>query len=138
MPTLKTYDLFLSHMWRSTDNSEYYQLEKLLNDAPNFDWRNYSVPEHDPLGTKTDKELKEALDRQIRQVNCFIIIAGMYVNHRKWIQKELEIAQNYKKPIVGIIPRGQERIPKEVQDAANEMVGWNTYSIVAVIRKHSL
>jgi hypothetical protein len=125
-------------MWRSTDNSEYYQLEKLLNDAPNFDWRNYSVPEHDPLGTKTDKELKEALDRQIRQVNCFIIIAGMYVNHRKWIQKELEIAQNYKKPIVGIIPRGQERIPKEVQDAANEMVGWNTYSIVAVIRKHSL
>lgn len=26
MPALKTHDLFLSHMWRKTDNSEYYRL----------------------------------------------------------------------------------------------------------------
>lgn len=138
MPALKTYDLFLSHMWRKTENSEYYRLEKLLKEANNFAWRNYSVPEHDPLGTKTDKELHEALDRQIRPVNCFLIISGMYVNHRKWIQEELEIAKSYNKPIVGIIPWGQERTPIEVQNAAKEMVGWNTSSIVAAVRKWSL
>lgn len=138
MPTLKTYDLFLSHMWRNIDNSEYYRLESLLNEANNFAWRNYSVPEHDPLGTKTDKDLREALDRQIRPVNCFLIVSGMYVNHRKWIQEELKIARSYGKPIVGVRPWGQERTPVEVQEVANEMVGWNTDSVVAAVRKWSL
>lgn len=138
MPALKKYDLFLSHMWRNADNSEYYRLEKLLKGANNFDWRNYSVPEHDPLGTKTDKELHEALDRQIRPVNCFLIVSGMYTNSRKWIQKEMEIAQSYGKPIIGIIPQGQERVPVEVQKAAKEMVGWNTDSIVTAVRKWSI
>ncbi len=138
MPALKTYDLFLSHMWRNSENSEYYRLENLLNNANNFDWRNYSVPEHDPLGTKTDQQLQEALDRQIRPVNCFLIVSGMYVNHRKWIQKEIDIAKSYNKPIVGVIPWGQERTPTEVQSAAKEMVDWNTDSIVAAIRKWSI
>ena len=107
-------------MWRKTENSEYYRLENLLKKANNFTWRNYSVPEHDPLGTKTDKELREALDRQIKPINCFIIVAGMYVNYRKWIQKEIDIAKAYNKPIIGVIPWGQERTPVEVQNAAKE------------------
>jgi hypothetical protein len=138
MPALKTYDLFLSHMWRKSENSEYYRLEQLLKDTNNFSWRNYSVPEHDPLGTKTDKELRDALDRQIKPINCFVIISGMYVNHRKWIQEEIDIAKKYNKPIIGVIPQGQERVPVEVQNAASEMVRWNTDSIVTAIRKWSL
>lgn len=138
MPELKTYDLFISHVWRRDENSEYYRLVNLLKNAPYFSWRNFSVPEHDPLGTKTDKELREALDRQIRPVNCFIVVAGMYVKYRKWIQEEMSIAQSYKKPIVGVIPWGQQRTPVEVQSVAKEMVGWNTSSIVTAIRKWSI
>jgi hypothetical protein len=138
MPALKTYDLFLSHMWRRAENSEYYRLAGLLNNANNFTWRNYSVPEHDPLGTKTDKELRDALDRQIKPVNCFVIISGMYANHRKWIQEEMDIAKSYNKPIIGVIPQGQERIPVEIQNAAKQMVGWNSDSIVAAVRNWSL
>jgi len=138
MPTLKTYDLFLSHVWRREENSEYYRLEKLLKEAPLFSWRNYSVPEHDPLGTKTDRQLSEALDRQIRPINCFLVVSGMYVNYRKWIQKEIDIAIGYGKPIIGVIPWGQERVPVDVQDVAKEMVGWQTDSIVSAIRKWSL
>jgi len=133
MPTLKTHNLFISHVWRKDENSEYYRLDSLLRNANYFDWRNYSVPEHYPLGTKTDKELQDALDRQIKPINCFVIVAGMYVNHRKWIQKELDIAISYDKPIVGVKPWGQERIPIEVQNVAKEMVGWNTDSIVNAI-----
>ena len=138
MPQLKTYDLFLSHVWRSAENSEYYRLANLLYEASYFYWRNYSVPEHDPLGTKTDAELREALNRQIAPVNCFLVVAGMYVNHRKWIQEEIDIAESYGKPIVGVIPWGQERVPIQVQIAANEMVGWQTGSIVDAIRRWSL
>lgn len=135
LPTLKTYDLFLSHVWRREYNSEYYRLERLLHSALYFTWRNYSVPEHDPLGTKSDVELRKALDRQIRPVNCFLVVAGMYVHYRKWIQEELDIANRYRKPIVGIVPLGQQRTPDEVRSNAIEMVGWRTDSIVSAIRR---
>ncbi len=138
MPALKTYDLFLSHVWRSGQNSEYYRLVALLNGAPRFYWRNYSVPEHDPLGRQSDAQLRRALDRQIAPVNCFLVIAGMYVNHRQWIQEELDFAAQYGKPVVAISPFGQQRIPVAVQTAAKVVVGWRTESIVAAVRRWSL
>lgn len=140
MPTLKTYDLFISHAWRYDE--DYYRLINLLDAASNFKYRNYSVPEHDPVLDPDDPKdrntLKKALDSQIRPVNCVLIISGMYVVHSYWIQREIDIAVSYEKPIIGLIPRGQERTPKAVQDVAKEMVGWNTDSIVSAIRKHSL
>ncbi|MCC8422878.1 hypothetical protein [Photorhabdus thracensis] len=39
------------------------------------------------------------------------------------MQEEIKIAQSYNKPIIGIIPWGQERIPTEIQYIAKEMVG---------------
>ena len=62
----------------------------------------------------------------------------MYVAHRYWLQTEIELAQKYNKPIVGIKPWGQERVPLEVQNAANVIVGWNTDSIVKAVRIYSL
>jgi len=132
------HDLFISHVWRNEENSEYYRLENLLNQAMNFSWRNYSVPEHDPLGTKYDYELRNALDSQIRPINCFVVVAGMYVNFRKWIQEEIAIAQRYKKPIVGVVPWGQERTPTDLKNIVLETVGWNTDSVVSAIRKWSI
>lgn len=140
MPALKTYDLFISHAWAYND--DYYRLVELLKKAPNFDFRNYSVPEHDPALDPNDendrKKLLAALDRQIKPVNCVLIISGMYVAHSYWIQKEIDIAVSYNKSIIGLIPRGAERIPTAVQNVAKEMVGWNTDSIVSAIRKHSI
>ncbi|MDE0231633.1 MAG: TIR domain-containing protein [bacterium] len=136
MPPLKTYDLFISHAW--TYNAEYNRLVEMLNAAPNFKWRNYSVTKQDPLDANNDARLTEALRRQIRPVNCVLILAGMYVNHRKWIRKEIAIAKSLRKPIVGIKPWGQQRTPVEVQDAANVMVRWNTDSIVRAIRGYSI
>ena len=33
MPALKIYDLFLSHVWRSSRNGEYYRMVSLLKGA---------------------------------------------------------------------------------------------------------
>lgn len=136
MPPLKTYDLFISHAWKYND--EYYRLVDLINEAKWFEWRNYSVPEHDPLGTMPDRNLRQALDRQIRPINVFLLISGMYVNHRDWIQNEIDIAKNYTKPIIGIRPRGAERVPTEVQLASVTMVNWNTSSIIDAIRQYAI
>ncbi|MCA6364893.1 MAG: TIR domain-containing protein [Bacteroidetes bacterium] len=137
MPELKTYDLFISHAWSHGD--EYYSLVEKLIEAPNFKWRNYSVPEHDPLidpeNPEGMKKLEKMLAEQVRQASCVIIIGGMYVNHREWIQKEIKIAQDFEKPIVLVSPWAQERIPKEIQGIADEVVKWNIASIIEAIRK---
>lgn len=140
MPALRNYDIFISHAWKYND--EYYRLESLLAEAPNFQYRNFSVPKHDPLidpGTTVgQRKLEDLLDRQIRPSQCVLVIAGMYAAHRFWMDKEIGFAQSYDKPIIGVIPWGQERVPESVQAAAIEMVGWNTNSIINSVRRHAL
>ncbi len=140
MPDLKRYGIFISHAW--TYNKEYYRLEKMLDEAPLFEWANYSVPEHDPKidpDTAIGKRaLMEALKKQIRPVNCVLIISGIYVSYSEWIQAEIDFASLLDKPIIGIKPWGSERIPSAVQEAAKVMVGWNTSSIITAIRNYSL
>jgi hypothetical protein len=140
MPILKIYHLFISHAW--TYNTDYYRIEKMLDNAPNFQWKNYSVPGHDPLLDPNSPRgkvlLLKELEEQIRPVHCVLVISGMYVNYREWIQKEINIAKSYGKPIIGIKPWGQERVPQAVQDAAKIMVGWNTDSVIHTIRNYSI
>jgi hypothetical protein len=133
MPPLKTYDLFISHAYDYND--EYYKMVTNLKNAPNFKWRNYSVPEHDQL---PQRNLDEGLYNQIRPVNAVIILSGMYVAHSDWIIKEIKIAQAMGKPIIGVKPWGQQMVPQAVQSAAKVMVGWNIDSIIGAIRDYSL
>lgn len=136
VPFLKRYKLFISHAWDY--NETYHRLLEMLNDAPNFRFDNYSVPEHDPLNVTTDLGLTRELYGQMRPSSAVLILAGMYANYRYWIQKEIEIAQELDKPIIGIIPWGQERTPAAIQEAADIMVRWNTASIVDAIRSYAL
>lgn len=130
------YNLFISHAWDY--NEAYYNLVNMLNSAQYFSYKNYSVPEHDRLDTRTNQELEIALYSQISPCSCVLIIAGMYYNHRHWLQKEIDIANYYKKPIIVVRPWGSERIPQEL--AANEfhVVNWQTSSIVDAIRQYSV
>lgn len=135
MPNLKTYRVFISHAWKYS--SGYNRIVRLLNDQANFYWKNYSVPEHKPKDAGNDRELEIALRNQISSTNIVLVLAGMYVNHRRWIQKEIEIAQSFGKPIIGIKPWGSEKIPRAVQEASKEMIGWQSSSIVSSIRRNS-
>jgi len=137
MPALKTYVGFISHAWDYHD--DYDRLTKLLSAAPNFLFHNSSVPRTDPIPTPiTTAKLTAALDEQIRITNVVLILSGMYAAHSDWINTEIAIAKKYNKPIIGVAPWGQQRIPEIVQNAAIEIVRWNTDSIVAAIRKHAL
>jgi len=132
MPLLHKYRIFISHAWKY--NAEYDRLIDYLDDAEKFDYANYSVPEHDPV----DGNIEEALHKQIRPVEVVLILAGMYVSHSDWIQFEIDFADLLGKPIIGIKPWGSERTPQAVQDKAQEIVGWNTSSIVSAIRRYAI
>lgn len=133
MPYLHDHKLFISHAWRYSDR--YNRAVDFLNAAANFKWSNYSVPEDKAFEGMSSAELGEQMKRQIRPVQCVVIVSGMYVNHSGWIQYEMDFAKQIGKPILGIKRWGEQRSPQSVVDCADEMVAWNSASIVAAIRR---
>jgi hypothetical protein len=137
------YKLFITHAW---DHQEYDSLVDLIKPDATFRWENLSVPKENPIAMlvglpKSIRTLVHELDNRIRRADCVLIITGMYVAHRQWIQSEIESALDFKKPIVGIAPRGQERIPEAarmaIETARGELVRWNRESAISAIRRLS-
>ena len=75
----------------------------------------------------------------MRPCHVVVILAGVYATYSKWIDAEITLAQAFRtsKPILAVRPRGNTRISQSVRDAADELVNWNTASIVAAIRRLS-
>ena len=142
MPSLKTYDIFISHAWRY--GSDYEHLVNLLDSALFFNYRNYSAPKDNPLynldstDVSTKREIEQAIQRKIRPVNIVLVLSGMYYNYRHWMQYEIDTALSMNKPIIAIKPRGNLFIPSDISIAANTEVGWNSDSIVTAIRNYSI
>ena len=131
---MKTYNLFISHSWSYSD--QYHGLEKLLQQKQYFYFKNYSVPKNDPIHTSgTDRELRDAIERKMRPCSVILILAGLYASYSKWIDKEIDIAKGSSKPIIAIEPWGSERTSQVVKEQADKIVGWNTESVVSVIRR---
>ena len=130
-----TYHLFISHSWSYPD--AYEGLVGLLNNASNFTYKNYSVPQNDPIHhANNDAQLRAAIRNQMRNASCVLILAGVYASYSKWIKIEIELAQEMGKKIIAIEPRGSQHTSAVVKSAAHDTVGWNTHSIVRSIRDY--
>jgi hypothetical protein len=138
MPSLKTYNLFISHSWAYGD--AYEKLVSFFNEHPNFKWINYSVPKDDPIhDASDDTALYQEIKNQMTSVHCVVMMAGVYSSHSKWIKKEIEIAKEvYSKPLIAVEPWASEKTSKIVKDNADEIVKWQSASIVKAIRDHSI
>ena len=136
MPSLRNYHVFISHSWSYPD--PYETVKGWLDNASNFSWSDYSVPFYDPLDANTKKELKKQIREQIASCSCVVILSGMYAAYSEWMGFEIDAAVEMGKPIIGVKPWGQERIPAKVSDNADVMVGWNSSSVVQAIRDYSL
>lgn len=128
-----TYNLFISHSWAYSD--AYKRLVALLDAKPYFSYRNYSVPKDDPIHhAEYDYQLKLAIKEQMQPASCVLILAGVYANYSKWINIEIELAQQMGKTIIAIEPWGAEKTSVKVKNTADKIVKWNTDSIVDAIR----
>lgn len=138
---IRTFNIFISHAWKYGDS--YDRLVALLDNASFFSYKNFSAPKDNPLtntdGTsvKNKSQITSAIDNKIKLVNCVIVISGMYYNNREWMEKEIEIAQKYNKPIIAVKPWGNTLMPTHIQVVADTTVGWNTDSIVDAIKTYS-
>lgn len=135
---MSTYNIFISHAWKYTEH--YNKIVQWLNEAQQegkLTWKNYSVPEHDPLidpnTTVGKNKLKEMLKNQISPASKVIVLSGMYAAYSDWISYEIDTAVSYSKYIIGVEPWGQERVPDKVTSNASVMVGWNKNSVINAI-----
>lgn len=102
------YNIFISHSWTYSD--AYEKLVNLLGAAPCFAYKNYSVPKNDPIHNAIyDYQLKAAIRNQMQHASCILILAGVYSTYSKWINIEIQLAQEMGKKIIAIEPWGAER-----------------------------
>lgn len=135
----ETYNVFISHSW--SYGEQYEGLCNLLDDASYFSHKNYSVPEDDPVHDADNAQLYDAIKAQVAPCHVVIILAGKYATYSKWIKQEIKIAQTEftnPKPILAVKPWASTQVSSVVSDAADEIVGWSTNSIVSAIRKLSI
>lgn len=126
------YRIFISHSWAYSE--AYDKIESFLRQE-GVSFYNHSVPKDDPIHTNgTDKELSEAIEAKVKGCSCVIILAGVYATYSKWINKEIEMAQKYNKPIIAVQPWGAERTSSVVKEAATVIVGWNAKSVADAVK----
>ena len=130
--------VFISHSWQYSDHydvlSKWIFGENWSSGQASLDFRDYSVPKHDPIHNAPNQQLlAAAIYRQISLSHVIVIPTGMYATHSKWIQKEIQGAKEMKKPILAVNPWGQERKSYVVASNADETVGWNKEPIIGKI-----
>jgi hypothetical protein len=129
----KEYHIFISHSWSYPDDLK--NLRNLLNERGYFNVEFEEASADEPINSANAAYIKQRLKQKIDKSNIVLGIAGMYASYSDWMAWELDKAIELDVPIVGVIPRGQEKISKTVSDRSKEDVHWNTESIVAAIRK---
>jgi hypothetical protein len=130
--------VFISHAWAHSQH--YDTLATWIFKEPwsvgqaSLDFHDYSVPKDNPIHNAPNTQaLKQAIFNQIARSHVVVIPSGMYANHSKWIQKEIEAAKGYKKPILAVSPWAQEKNADIVVSNADEHVGWNKQPLINAI-----
>lgn len=130
----KDYKIFISHSWSYTEDLE--ALQKLLNSRGYFNVEFLEATKKTPIDSESATYVKAVLKARILKSDIVLALAGVYATHSDWMIWELETAKANNIPIVGVIPRGQERISTEVNSRSIVDVNWNTESIIDAIRTH--
>lgn len=132
---VKKYAVFVSHSWDHSDDLN--NLHNLLNNRGYFSYDSKEVTKYAPINSFNATYIKQRLRERIRNSNIVLALAGIYASHSDWMKWEIETAKELGIPIIGIIPRGQERISQTVFVNSIVNVRWNTESIIQAIRNYA-
>ena len=118
------YKIFISHI--GEDEEEYSTFIQKLSSARDFEYENCGI-----LEDMSDK----GLEGQIKPVGVVIILSGLYNKYKSIIKKQLDISRDLDKSVIVIRPYGMEDVPSELEEIAEDIVGWNAACIVDSIEE---
>jgi hypothetical protein len=121
----RTYNIFISHIDKEED--EYSIFIQKLSSAHDFEYNDYGV-----LEKISENELQE----QIEPARVVMILSGLYNKYKSLIKKQIDIARKFNKPIIVIRPYGMEDVPSELEEIAEDIVGWNAPCIIDSIEEN--
>ncbi|MEX3846029.1 TIR domain-containing protein [Paraburkholderia sp. BR10882] len=130
--------IFISHAWAHSSHydklAEWIFGEKWSVGQASLDFRDFSIPKDDPVHNVTSTQmLQNAIFSQIARSHVVVIPSGMYATHSKWIQREIDGAKLYEKPILAVNPWGQQKKSGVVLNNADDGVGWNREPVIGAI-----
>jgi len=126
--------LFVTHLWEKDD--DYLRVFEFLESARNFFYRNYSTPEHRPVGDK--EALKEDLRKQMAPVEAVIALASLYPRNPDLVIFQLLYAQANNKPVILLKPfGGKGPVAKPLEEHADEIVDWDERALADAIRRQA-
>ncbi len=122
-------NVFISHHGR--DDGKVQRLKKRLRDI-NKNTKNYSIDSAKHLGKKpnwSDAMINGVLKSRIKQSGTFICLIGKETYTRPWVNREVELAAQFGKTIIGIYAHGEAKsanIPEALKIFGNDVIGWNS------------
>ncbi len=123
--------IFISHSWRY--DKDYRRLIEKFEDH-DFGFYNHSIPSDQPLDVNNTFKIEQGIRRKMKWCSSVIVLAGSYTNSY-WIKKEVEIAEQFRKKIIVVRPWGEANIPAYLEAAADEVVGYNSKTIMSLVKK---
>ena len=129
----KVYNVFISHSWDHVD--DLIRLRNLLNRKGYFNVEFIESTPTNPIHSNNVYYIRQQLSERIKSSDIVLGVAGIYASYSDWMVWELDKAKEHNKPILGIIPWGNERVSTVVSNRADKIVRWNTDSIVDAIRE---
>lgn len=131
----KTYKIFVSHCWNYDNDLQ--NLKNLLNSRGYFSAEYKQAERSNPINSSNAPVIKANITKKLEDSDIVLGIAGMYASYSEWMPWELDKAIELGLNVIGVIPRGQERISQVVSSRSIVDVHWNTESLVKAIREYS-
>lgn len=130
--------LFISHHHK--DDAEVTKLTNLMA-GKGYDIRNSSVrmkPENQRRMAEkqvSDQVIQRILRMKISWASTVVVLIGKDTASRRWVNWEIDKANQQGKRIVGVFVRGgtEADIPKSLEKYGSAIVNWNTDSIMSAI-----
>ena len=126
--------LFVCHSW--VDSDEYLRVFEYLEAPGTFYYRNSSEPH---VRQPAEREAqREELRRQMAPAEVIIVTPRVFLAEPELITFEMTFAKATDKPVVALEFFGStEKLPKPIQDFADEVVGWNDRALSDALRRQA-
>ena len=136
---MATYPIFLSYSWAEQDGTE--RITSLMENyrlrTEDFAYEYYSVSKDDPVQfLPSNKALASAIETQMKQCSCLIILAGVYEEFTRWINLELDAAKKLKIPVILVEAVSPKHTNFKEKRAACATVKWDVQELGDAIVKH--
>jgi nucleoside 2-deoxyribosyltransferase len=135
VPIIKSYRIFVSHAFKVSE--DYARLSEMIDSSFSLPYSLSSVPADMKYRKMNKLALEGELRRQIAQANCFVALDSLYQADDGWARYELEYAVKTGKPILAIRERKSKDLSSILENASDEVLGWNQEAIMASIQRIS-